>query len=139
MRCLQPVEKQNAQLANVLGVCLVVFETAREASGAGDYLASRGVITVGLFPRESVVRNFLEDPFADTNSGNGHAADIQVTAQSNQRDGGNAHDIGAIATHGVGFHSLADIALQNVGQAVAQERQLQHGETMFTWAGRDAS
>ena len=83
--------------------------------------------------------DFLEDAFAKADGGNGHAADIQIAAESEEGDGGNAHDVGAIAAHGVSLHALADIALENVWQAIAQEGKLQHRQAVFTRAWSDAS
>ena len=66
--------------------------------------------------------NFLQNAFAKANRGDGHAADIQIAAESEERDGGNAHDVSTVAAHSVSLHALADVALEDVGQTVAQER-----------------
>ena len=81
--------------------------------------------------------NFLEDAFANADGGDGHAADVEVTAHGEQGDGGDTHDVGTIAAHAVVLHAFADAEFQNIGQAIAQKRKLQHGQTVFARAGSD--
>src|ERR1700675_4184377 len=119
MRGLQTIEKKNAEFTDMFGVGLVAIQTAREGPGAGNDLAGRSVVAVRFFARESFVGDFLQDAFAKANGGNGHAADIDITAESEERDGGNAHDVSTVAANGVRLHALADTAPQDVGQAVA--------------------
>src|ERR1700737_4984657 len=139
MRGLQTVEKKNAEFTDMLGVGLIAIQAARESSGAGNDLAGRSVVAVRFFSGESVVGDFLENAFTNANRGNGHGADIEISAESQERDGGDAHDVGAVAAHRVSLHALADTAPQDVGQAVTQKRKLQHGEAVFTRAWGDAS
>src|ERR1700680_2860865 len=122
MHRLQSVEKQNAQFTDVFGMGLITVQAPREGPGAGDDLARCSVVAVRFFSRESVVGDFLQNSFAKTHGGNGHAADIQIAAESKKRDGGNTHDIGTVAAYTVSLHALADIAFQDVRQALAQER-----------------
>src|ERR1700692_3428015 len=122
MRRLQTVEKNNAEFADMLGVGLIAVQTAREGPGAGNDLTGRSVVPVRFFSRESVVSDFLENAFAKADGGDGHATNIQIAAEGEERDGGDAHDVGAVAAHGGSAHALADIASQDVWQAVAQER-----------------
>src|ERR1700722_3626341 len=121
MRGLQTVEKENAQFADMLGVGLIAVQAAREGSGAGNDLARCSVVAVRFFSRESVVGDFLENAFAKADGGDGHAADIQIAAESQKRDGGNSHDISTVAAYTVSLHALADIAPQDLGEAVAKE------------------
>src|ERR1700726_2106892 len=113
MRGLQTVEKKNAEFADMLGVGLVAVQTAREGSGAGNNLAGRSVVAMRFFSRESVVGDFLQNAFAKADGGDGHAADIQIAAESQKCDGGNAHDVGTVAAHSVSLHALAHIALED--------------------------
>src|SRR3984893_19103622 len=119
MSGLQTVEKKNAEFPDMLGVGLIAIQTAREGPGAGNDLACRSVVAVRFFSRESVVGDFLQDAFAKADGGNGHAADIEITAESEERDGGDAHDVRTVAANGVGLQSLADTAPQDVWEAVA--------------------
>src|SRR3984893_9786522 len=82
MRGLQTVEKKNAEFADMLGMRLIAVQTARESSGAGDDLAGRGVVAMRFFSGESVVGDFLQNTLAKANGGDGHAADIQIAAES---------------------------------------------------------
>src|ERR1700686_4401348 len=105
----------------MLGMGLVAVQASREGSGAGNDLARCSVVAVRFFSRESVVGDFLENAFAKADGGDGHAADIQIAAESEKRDGGNTHDISAVAAHTVSLHALANIAVEDVGEALAQE------------------
>ena len=44
---------------------------------------------------------------------------VEVTAEDDEDDGGDAHDVSAVAADAVGFHALADIAFEDVGKAFA--------------------
>src|ERR1700730_12830012 len=109
---LQMVEKKNAEFTDMLGVGLVAIQTARESSSAGNHLAGGGVIVMRFLSRECVVGDFLQNAFAKADGGNGHAADIQIAAKGQERDGGDAHDVSTVAAHRVSLHALADIALE---------------------------
>ena len=122
MRGLQTVKKKNAEFADMFGVGLIAVQAAREGPGAGNDLAGCSVVAVRFFSRESVVGHFLENAFAKANGWDGHAANIQIAAESEECDGGNAHDVGAVTADPVSLHTLADIASQDVGEAIAQER-----------------
>src|ERR1700719_2980973 len=115
MHRLQSVEEENAQFTDMLGMSLVAIQTPREGPGAGDDLARRSIVAVRFFSRESVVGDFLENTFAKADGGDGQAADIQIAAESEKRDGGNTHDVGPVAAYTVSLHALADIAPEDVG------------------------
>src|ERR1700692_4688116 len=123
----------------MFGVSLIAIQAARKGSGAGNDLACGGVVAVRFLSGESVVGDFLENAFAKADGGDGHAADVQIAAKREESDGGNAHDVGAVAAHGVSLHALTNIAPEYVWEAFAQERQLQHGEAVFAWTWGDAS
>src|SRR5690242_15849588 len=102
---------------------LIVFEPARKAARSHEQLASGAIVTMRLFTGKGLVRDFLEKPLADANSRDGKEPQIQIAPQCDKSDGGNAHDIGAVAPHAVGLHALACIPLENARQALSQERK----------------
>ena len=71
MHRLQLIEEQNAQLADVLGVRLIVFQPPCESASAGQNLTFGGVVAMRFFARKRVARNFLQQAFADPDARNG--------------------------------------------------------------------
>src|ERR1700675_4336488 len=120
MHRLQLVEEKDAEFTNVLGMALIVFEPAREAARSHQQLARGCIITMRLLARESVTRDFLLQPFANTDTRNRKCAQVKITAERHERDRGYGHDVSAIASHRVSLHAFANIAAQNVVQALAQ-------------------
>src|ERR1700689_1654081 len=96
---LQLIEKKDAQLAYVLCVGLVIFQAAREAAGPHEELTCGGVVAVRFLSRESFAGDLLQQAFANADTWNGKGAQIQVSAYGDERDGRNAHHVGAIAAH----------------------------------------
>ena len=64
-------------------------------------------------------------------------ADVEVAAEDDEDDGGDAHDVGAVSADTIGFHALAEVAFENVGEAFAEERNVEGGETFAARAGSD--
>jgi len=124
MHRLQAIKEENAEFANVFGVSLITFQSASEGTRTGDDLTGGGVIAVGFFSRESVVSDFLKNAFAEADSGDGHAADVQIAAEGEEGDGGDAHDVSTVASDAVGFHAFTDVAFEDVWETVAQEGEL---------------
>lgn len=117
---LELVKEHEAQFANMLGVALVVLETATETACADQNLARFGIVAMWLFARESIAGDFLEETFAKADAGYGKGADVQIAAESDEDQSGDGHDISAIAADTIGFHARANITLQNVWQAFAK-------------------
>ena len=119
----------------MFGVALIVFEAAAKATCAEEHLARGSVVAVRFFSRKGLASNLLQKAFANTDSGNGERTNIEIAAERGKDDGGDAHNVGAVAPHAVGFHTLADVATENVGKALAKERQLQSRQpvTPRTW------
>jgi hypothetical protein len=132
---LQLVEELKAQFADVFRMLLIVFEPAREAARSDEQLAGGAVVAMRLCTGKSLVRDFLEKPFANPDTRNGKDAQVQIARQSDKRNGGDAHDVRAVAADTVGLHALAHVALENVWQTLAQERKLDRLEAMLagTW------
>jgi len=64
-------------------------------------------------------------------------ADVEVAAEDDEDDGGDAHDVGAVSADTIGFHALAEVAFEDVGEAFAEERNIESGETFAAGAGSD--
>src|SRR5450755_817185 len=135
MSRLELVEEEDAELADVLGMRLVVSQAAGETARAHQELPSCGIVAMRLFSRKGFAGDLLEQAFANADAGDAESAQIQVAAEGDEGDGGNAHDVGAIAAHRVGLHALAHVPLQNGGQTLAQERKLYGEDTVFARAG----
>src|SRR5215470_2096422 len=123
MHGMQLIKELQAQFANVLGVLLVIFQAACKTARSQEQLARRAVVAVWLLARKSFMRDFLQKPLADANARHGQKAKIQVTSQSDERDGRDAHDVGAIPPNSVSFHTLANVPLQNGRQSLLEEGQ----------------
>ena len=121
---LEMIEEHDGEFAGVFGVALIVFEAAGEAAGADKHLAGLGVVAVRFLAGEGIAGDFLEDAFADANGGNEEVVNVEIAAKDDKDDGGDAHDVGAVAANAVGFHALAEVALEDVGEALAQERNV---------------
>ena len=132
MHGLQLVKKLKAQFANMFRMLLIVFKPARKAARSHKQLASGAIITMRFLAGKSLVRDFLEKAFADADSRDRKEPQIQIAPQREKRDGGDAHDVGAVAAHPVGLHALTRVALENVRQTFAQERKLDGLEAVFT-------
>ena len=122
---LELIKEHEAQLANVFGMLLVVFKPAAKTACGEEYLAGFGTVAVGLFAREGVVGNLLKEAFAKANTGDTEAPDIEVACNGKKNDGGDAHDIGAVAADTVGFHALPNVALEDAGKPLAKKRDFQ--------------
>ena len=135
VRRLKLVEKQNTQLANVLGVRLVFLQAAREAASSYQQLTRGNVVTVRLRPGKGLMGDFLDQSLAKADARNRKIPDIKVAAQRDERKSGDTQYVRAIAPDAVGLHALAHIALQKIGQAFAQQRKLERGKSMKagTW------
>src|SRR5438477_407984 len=131
MRGLQLIEEHHGKLAHVLGVRLVVTHAAREASRADEQLTRGAVVAMRLFAGKRLASAFLQQRLANADGGNRQGAQIEIAAESDEGKRGNAHDVGAVATHRVGLHALADVALQNSRKALAEKRELQRGHAML--------
>ena len=119
---LKLIEEHEAEFADMLGVALIVIEAAAETAGGHENLAGFGVVAMGLFARKGVAGDFLENTFAEADTGNGKGADVEIAAESNEDEGGDSHNIGAIAADAVGFHTGAHIATEDVWKTFAQQR-----------------
>ena len=108
---LELVKEHEAELANMLGVALVVFQAAAETARTDQYLASVGIVAMRLFAGEGIASDFLKETFAEADAGYGKGADVEITAEGDEDQGGNGHDIGAIAADSISFHARANIAL----------------------------
>src|SRR5208337_3915967 len=138
MNRLQLIEEHQAEFADVLGVLLIVNHAAGKTASAEKHLAGLDAVAVRLLAGKGFVSNFLGDAFAYAHGRDQELADIEVAAEDHEDDGGNAHDIGAVAAHSVGLHALAKIALQDIGQALAQKRNIKGWETFPAGARSDA-
>ena len=119
---LKLIEEHEAEFADMLGVALIVIEAAAETAGGHENLAGFGVVAMGLFAGEGIASNFLQNAFAEANTGNGKGADVEIAAESDEDEGGDGHDVGAIAADAVGFHTGAHIATEDVWKTFAQQR-----------------
>src|ERR1700687_2098837 len=131
MNSLQFIKKQDAQLPHVFGVTLIVLQAAREAARANEELTRGSAVTMGLFARKGLARNFLKHSFANADAGDRKGAQVEVAAERDKGDCRDAHHVGAVAAHGVGLHALADIAAQDVIEPLTQERKLQSGHAVL--------
>ena len=134
---LEMIEEHEAEFADVLGMAHIVFETASEAAGAEEHLAGLGAVAMRLFAGKGFAGDFLEDAFAEADGGNEELANVEVAAEDDEDDGSDAHDVCAVAANAVGFHALTEIAFQDVGEALAQERDVEGGEAFAARAGSD--
>ena len=80
MNGLQLIEEHKAEFADMLGVALIVIEASTEGASSGEYLASVGIVAMRFLARESVASGFLEQTFANANTGNDEAPHIQEAA-----------------------------------------------------------
>jgi len=84
---------------------------------------------------EGVAGDFLEDAFANADGGDEEVVNVEIAAEDDEDDGGDAHDVGAIAADAVGFHALAEVAFEDVGESLAQERNVERGKAFAARAG----
>src|SRR5208337_129718 len=133
---LKLIEQHEAEFAHVFGVLLVVLQAAAEIPRREQHAAGFRVIAVRLLARKGFVRGFLQQAFADAHAGNDEAADIEVARDGEENDGGDGHDVGAVAAHAIGFHAVAEVALQNVLQALAKQCNFDRGESVLARARR---
>ncbi len=121
----------------MLGVLLIVFEAAAKAASGEKHLAGLRIVAMRFLAREGFARDFIEESFADADTGNHEAANVQIAAEDEKYDGGDTHDVGAIAANSEDFHAIAEIALEKIRKALAEERKFKRGETVLARAGRD--
>lgn len=134
---LELIEEHDAEFADVLGVLLIVIEAAAEGACSGKNLARFHIVAVWLLAGECVTGNFVQQAFADTDTGDDEAANIQVAAENGKNNGGDAHNVGAIAANAIRLHAGAQITLKNIGKALAKKRKIQCREAILTRAGGD--
>jgi hypothetical protein len=137
MEGLQVIEKHQAEFADVFGMAHIVFEAAGKAAGADKHLARFGAVAMRLLAREGFAGNFLNDAFADPDGGNEELANVEIAAENDKNDGGDAHDVGAISGDAIGFHETAEIALQDVGEEFAKKRNIESRKSFAARARGD--
>ena len=71
MNRLQLVEKLKAQFTNMFRMLLIVFKSPREAPCPDKQLAGGAIVAMWLGAGKSLVRDFLEKPFADADTRDG--------------------------------------------------------------------
>src|SRR5260221_13087356 len=86
MNRLQLIEEQNAELPHVLGVTLIVFHAAREAARADEQLTSGCIVAMRLLAREGLARDFLEQPFTDSDARNPETPQMELAADRDKRN-----------------------------------------------------
>src|SRR5882762_1953924 len=79
MRRLQLIEKENAQLAHMLGMLLIVSEPPCKTSCPNNELPCLGIVAMGLLARKCIPRNSLQQSFANADPGYRKRAQIQVS------------------------------------------------------------
>lgn len=134
---LKLIKKHKAEFADMVGVLLIIFEPAAKASRGEEHLTRGGIVTMRLLAGESLARDLMEQAFSNANAGNDEAANVQITAQGDEDNGGDAHDVSTIATYAVGLHARAEIALEKLGEALAEKRQFKRGKAILPRPGRD--
>jgi hypothetical protein len=132
---LELIEEHQAEFANVFGVLLIVLETAAKTASGEKHLARSGIVAVGFLAGESFARNFREKSFADADTGNDKAANIEITAEGKEDDGGDAHDVSTVAANPVGFHACAKVAFEEIRQAFTKEGEFESGKAILTRTG----
>src|SRR6266851_2438470 len=137
MRGLQLIEKENAQLAHMLGMLLIVSEPPRKTSCPNNELPCLGIVVMGLLARKCIPRNFLQQSFANADPGYRKRAQIQISPEGDKRNRRDPHHVGAVAPYRIRLHSRAHVASQNVRQPPAQERELHRRQTMLSRPWRD--
>jgi len=135
MNRLQVIEEHKSEFANMLGMALVVVETAAKTTGGDEQLASIGVVTMGLFAGEGVAGNFAKQAFAETDAGNGEGVNVEIAAKGDEDERGHGHDVGAIAADAVSLHAGSNVAFEDVGEALAKKRNFQSGQAVLTRTG----
>src|SRR5260370_29345824 len=85
---LQLIKKQDAKLAHVFGVTLIVFQAACEAARANQELTRGGAVAMRLLARKSLARDFLKQPFANADAGDREGAQVEVAAGGGKRNRG---------------------------------------------------
>src|SRR6202011_2565677 len=90
---LQLVKKQDAQLAHVLGVTLIVLHAAREAARADKKLTRGCIVTVRFLARKSFAGDFLKQSFANADARDREGAKVEIAAEGDEGDGRDGHDI----------------------------------------------
>jgi hypothetical protein len=118
---LQLIEEHQAEFANVFRMPLIVLETPAKTAGGNEHLASFGTVAVRLLAGEHVTCNFLEQSFAEADARNGEQTDIEIASEGKEDEGGDGHDVGTVSADAVSFHALANIALEEIGKALAKQ------------------
>lgn len=134
---LELIEEHEAEFADMLGMALIVIETAAKAARGDEDLAGFGAVAMRFLTGEGVAGNFLEKAFAESDAGNDKGADIEVTREGDENKRGHGHDVGTVAADAVGLHALSDIALEKLGEPLAKQRDFEAGKAVETRAGGD--
>src|SRR6516164_9728213 len=78
---LKLIKEHEAEFANVFGVALVVFEASAVGAGANEDLARLVVVAMRFFAGEGFACNFLQQAFANADTGDEKALNVEVTAE----------------------------------------------------------
>src|ERR1700693_563205 len=113
------MKEHQTEFAYVSRVTLIVLEPSAEAASPEEHLARGGVVAVRFFSRKGLASDLLQKAFAKADSWDGERTNIEVAAERGKDDGGDAHNVGAVATNAVGFHTLADVTFENIWKALA--------------------
>ena len=105
----------------MFGVAAIAVEAAGESASADEELAGVGVVAVRLFARERFARDFAEESFTNAHTWNRERPQIQITAERDEDQSGDAHNVGAVAANAVGFHAGVDVAAEQIREALAEK------------------
>ncbi len=113
----------------------IAVEAARKNASAYQKLARRRIVTMRLLARERFARNFTKQSFANADARNGKRAQIQISAERDENQSGDAHDVGAIAADTECLHARFDVTAKQIREAFAEKRKFKRGEPVFARAG----
>src|SRR5215475_8592493 len=115
MHRLQLIEKLQTKFANMFGMAAIAVKTAGEDTSAAEQFTSMAVVAMRLFAGENFASNVAKQSFANSDTRNRERVQIEVAAEREKNKAGDAHDVGAIATHAIDFHSRFNVAAQQIG------------------------
>src|SRR6267143_424460 len=130
------VKKLQCEPAYLFSMLQVAMHAAGEGLRAGDHdLGFFPLFVRGLRKRHFRGGEFVEQAFTNTHAWRNHGAKTQPPGDSDQNDGGDAHNLCAVAAHSEGSHPAFHVEAQNLQEALPQQPRVERSQAAESGTG----
>src|ERR1700704_3571818 len=130
------VKKLQCEPANLFSMFQVAMHAAGEGLRASDHdLGFLPLFVCSLRKRHFRGGEFVEQAFTNTHAWRNHGAKTQPPGDGDQNDGGDAHDLCAVAAHSEGLHPAFHVKAQNLQETLPQQPRVERPQAAESGTG----